>query len=1133
MNRPRTRLLAAFLIFVLCLGTAANVCAQSLISGDISGTVTDPSQAVIPNVTVTVKNVETGIIQTTTSNASGAFRVSLLKPGRYEVSITQPGFAPLTRTVAVAVGQTTTADLALKLAGESTSVEVSGAATLVNSENSNIATTFSQLEQRSLPSAGGDITNIAQTAPGVIMNTTQGYGNFTVNGLPATSNLFTVNGENNMDPYFNINNSGATNMTLGSNEVQEATVISNPYSGQYGQLSGAQVTLVTKYGSNAFHGNAQYWWNGRAMNANNWMNKQSGGSRPFSNANQWAAGLGGPVIKDKTFFYVNTEGLRFVLPNVVDVTMPTADFANAVLANVTALRPNEAGAYKTMLGLWAGAPGASRATPIDNSDACNALTLAGFNPATQKCAQKFQATPTAFGSEWILAFRVDHKIGENDNAFFRYKLDHGVQPTYLDPINNNFDALSNQPSWDAQFQETHIFGTKATNEFMATASHYVAQFAQNEAKAMGTFPYAVITSGVVEFTSFGAQYNYPQGRNITQYQFIDNFSLSHGNHNLKFGENFRRYDVSDHNFYFNSPGVYFGYTTNGLQNFADGIAYQYRKTYNLASNVPVALWGLGLYAMDEWQVRHNLKLTLALRAERNSNPVCQINCFANFVSGWSTLPSVAAGANSGTIPYINDIKFGQHSAFPDVDKVDISPRIGFNWSPLGNDKTVVSGGFGIFYDSPAAGLVDDLLANPPVAVSLRVRPAAGTPGFDTTATGPAAIWQASANAFDTGFKDGQTYTQIYNTLRTMGVPFAAPAFTAIVGTVHAPRWQEWNLQVQQQVNDKTVLTVNYVGNHGIHLPYTNQWANAYDPYYLYNVSGAPGAGLVPNSAPVKNYGQVNERLFGATSNYQGVTVSLKYQWSKLLSAALNYTWSHNLDDASNGGLFTYGDSTLTQLSPAGVRSNYGNSDYDIRHNVTGHYVFHPDLKFNKAGLNYLFGGWEWSGKLFFRTGLPFSVVDGNWAGAITNGGGGVILAQPLGPGAAGQMNCGRSAASSSGNGSPCLDAAAFVDSAANSFMGYSAFSTQQRNQYRGPHFFDMDMNLFKNFTIREKLTFGLGAQAFNVFNHPNFGFPDNSLGSSTFGQISSMTAMPTSPYGTFLGFDSSPRVVQLTAKITF
>ncbi len=221
----------------------------------------------------------------------------------------------------VQVGQTSKTDIDLTVAKGTETIEVSGTAPLINTEPSQ-NTAFTAEEVAQLPSAGGDITNIANTAPGAVVNGTGGYGNFTVNGLPATSNLFTVNGENDMDPYFNINNSGASNLTMGQNEIGEATVITNPYGGQYGQLAGAQVTYVTKSGTNTYHGNALYWWNGRLLNGNNWINKESqvvGGTpniAPFSNANQWATSFGGPIIKNKTFFFVDYEGLRFLLPNV-------------------------------------------------------------------------------------------------------------------------------------------------------------------------------------------------------------------------------------------------------------------------------------------------------------------------------------------------------------------------------------------------------------------------------------------------------------------------------------------------------------------------------------------------------------------------------------------------------------------------------------------------------------------------------------------------------------------------------------------------------------------------------------------------------------------------------------------------
>ncbi|MGA2577866.1 MAG: TonB-dependent receptor [Bryobacteraceae bacterium] len=1117
MNR---RWIFAFVSMVVFAGLCTPVFGQSLISGDISGVVTDPSGAVIPNVPVTLKGIDTGATQTTSTNQSGAYRFSLLKPGNYTVTASQTGFQKAERAIEVAVGQIVTADLQLQVGSNTQTIEVLAAAPLVSTESS-INTPFSTMEVAELPSAGGDITNIANTVPGVVVNNTNGTGNFTLNGLPGTSNLFTVNGENDMDPYFNINNSGATNLTLGQNEVQEATVIANPYSGQYGQLAGAQVSMVTKSGTNGFHGNLLYYWNGRDMNSNDWFNNFYGETRPFSNANQWAGSVGGPIRKDKTFFFFDTEGLRFVLPNVDSETIPTPAFATAVENNVAATQPNEAATYTKMMNLWLNAPGAANAVPLPVGQVadCQTLSLPGFNGATQPCAAKYEATPTALASEYIVAFRIDQKIGNNDNAYFRYKLDHGTQPTTLDAINSNFDAISNQPAYDAQFNETHLFGPNSTNQFMGTFSHYVAQFAQNHDLAVGTFPYEVVDSGDVPFSNFNLLGDFPQGRNITQYQFIDDFTLIRGKHSLKFGINFRRYDVSDHNFFFNSPAVYFGYNPSGMQNFADGIAYQYRENLNLASDVPVALWGTGIYAQDEWAVKSNLKLTLALRAEHNSNPVCQFNCFANFKSSFPTLASVTS-SDPGSVPYSSDISYGQHQAFQGTDAVNWSPRLGFAWSPGHDNKTVVNGGIGIFYDNPAAGLVDNLLSNPPVAVAIRVRPPSGILPFDPGPTGGAAVWAASANAFNVT----QSYNQISSELTSLGSLFEAPSVTALIGKIHSPQWQEWSLQVQRQLTNSTVLIVAYAGNHGIHIPYQSQWYNEYDAYGLY--TAVPG---IPQSPAVPNYGSVTQFQSGAVSNYNGMTVTFRKQFTQGFSAGANYTWSHNLDETSNGGVFAYsgaGESILGQINPTSLRAqNYGNSDYDIRDLFNAYWVYNPNFNVGSRVMKAVLNNWEFSGKWFWRTGLPFSVTDDNTALGNFSG---TILATPI-AGQVGQPGaCNESAAVT-----PCLNPNAFVNGAASTFTGYTALSSQNRNQYRGPHYFDIDMNLYRTFSFGEQRKLKIGLQAFNVFNHPNFGLPDFGMGDATFGQITNMAVSPTSPYGSFLGFDSSVRVVQLSGKFVF
>ncbi|MGO4885432.1 MAG: carboxypeptidase regulatory-like domain-containing protein [Bryobacteraceae bacterium] len=1113
-------------MFVGVLLTVATVPshAQSLTTGGVSGNITDATGAVLPNSTVTLTDLDKGSVQAVSSNAVGEFRFSLLKPGHYMVSATAPGFEKVERPVEVSVGNVVTANLVLQLGKAVTTVEVSTAAPLVTEDPSQI-TTFTQQQMELLPSGGGDLTNIAFTAPGALLNVAppgmSGYGNFTVNGLPGTSNLFTTNGENNMDPYFNINNSGASNLTLGSNEVQDVTITTNPYSGQYGQLSGAQVSYVTKSGTNQFHGNASYYWNGRLLNANDTFNNAQGAPTPFANANQWSDSIGGPIIKDKTFFFIDNEGLRFLLPNTDVLTVPGPQFASAVLANVTALEPNEAATYKKLFSLYGSVPGYSGASALPNTTACNSLTLSGFDPATQPCALQFRSNPSALATEWILAGRVDHRFSDNDQAYFRYKMDRGTQPSAIDPVSPNFDAISQQPSWDTQLDETHIFSPRATNSLMATLSYYRAQFTQDSSLDLSTFPYGILTSGTVPFTGFNGIYEFPQGRNITQYQFIDDFSYTFGSHNLKFGENFRRYDVSDHNFSFNGPGVYFGYVESGLQEFADGLAYQYRQSANQTNDVPIALWGLGMYAQDEWRVRPNFKLTMALRGEHNSNPVCQTDCFSEFKAPFASLASTVAG--NGNVPYSADIVSGLHAAYPGVDRIDWSPRLGFSYSPGNSGKTVISGGIGIFYDNVAAGLVDDLLSNAPSSVAIRVRPGGGVAPFDPA--GGAATFRASAQAFNLN----ESFNQISSTLQGLGSIFEAPSFSYFNGTLHSPVYQEWNLQIQRDLGGSYALILAYNGNHGIKIPYSNTWGNAYDPE-AYGLPGAlyPSVGAIAQGAPPNpSYGTVSEVQSGAVSNYNGATVTFRKRLSRGLAFDLNYTWSHNLDETSNGGIFPINTNTVigTQISPYGLRQgNYGNSDYDIRHSLTGDWVYTPKYHLGNHLVDSVFGSWQLSGKIFLRSGLPFTVTDNNWSGAITNTDA-PILAYPTG---AYQSNCGAAAVNT-----PCLNAGSFVQSASGAFTGYPGISPENRNQFRGPGYFDIDMQLYKTFKLTERVTFGLGAQAFNVLNHPNYAVPDSGFGDPTFGSVLQMAGTPTSPYGNFLGFDSAPRLLQVTGKVTF
>jgi len=444
------------LVLAIVSLVAMPVVGQSLLTGDIAGTVSDPSGAVVANATVTLTSLDRGEVQTTKTNASGYYRFALLKPGQFSVVVEQSGFKKIEQKTAVNVGQTASLNFSLVLGQAAETVEVSGAAAIVNTENPGVSTSFEQRLVRDTPNPGGDLTNIAQMSPGATMNTSGGYGNLTVNGLPATANLFTVNGENDMDPFFNINNSGATNLTLGVNEIQEATVITNPYSGQYGQQAGAQVTYVTKSGTNAFHGSVKYDWNGRVMNANDWFANNTDTPRPFANANQWGADFGGPIFKNKTFFYVDYEGLRYVLPTVQNTHMVTPFYAQQTLANILATQPDSYPLYKQLFDVWLAAPGAQNA--VASTGTCPTGEGLPFS-ADDACIQSFIATPNSHSNEWILAGRLDQNIGNNDRVFFRYRMDRGDQATYTDPINPNFNAFSKQPSYDGQLNWTRTLSS--------------------------------------------------------------------------------------------------------------------------------------------------------------------------------------------------------------------------------------------------------------------------------------------------------------------------------------------------------------------------------------------------------------------------------------------------------------------------------------------------------------------------------------------------------------------------------------------------------------------------------------------------------------------------------------------------
>ncbi len=1091
-------------VLVIALLIAPSLMAQSLVSGDLTGTVTDPSGAVVPNATVTLKNSATGASRTTTSTSSGAYRFSLLPPGNYTVTATAQGFSKAEQTTSINVGQATVANVKLAVGSSSQTVEVTSAAPLVQADNADLSTNFDQNLVANAPNGGNDLTYIAQTAPGINMNTGMGYGNFQTAGLPATSNVFTMNGENQMDPYLNLNNSGATNLMLGKNAVQEATVTTNAYGGQYGQQAGAQVSYVSKSGTNAYHGNANYWWTGSSVQANSYLAGMDSPvpPTPFTNNNQWAASIGGPIKKDKLFFFADWEGIRYIVPSTQTVTAPTQGFINSTLANIAATEPLSLPLYQKAFSLYQGAPGYASGTPNSNTLGCLAGTGSTFAGA---CTQSWTGSPSLPAKEWLLTGRVDYNMSDRDHLFWSVSFDHGTQATYADPINENFSAASYQPQYNGQGQWTHTFGSNATNQFVYAGSYYRAIFDQINSPA--TYPIGLIDSplGLTNLNPLITAF--PQGRNATQYQFVDDFSVTKGAHNLKFGGNFRRYDITD---YATSTGVYPTAVFLSYGSLYSGTADEFVQNFATQDREPVALWGLGVYAQDEWRISKSLKLTFGLRAEHDSNPVCQTDCAALLSGPFSTL------SNDPTTPYNQMIQAGNHQIFKSVDTLNWAPRFGFAWSPGGSDKTVIRGGIGLFYDAFPAFLGDAFIQNVPNYIGITqyggVISGANLPWADQYS--PASPWVIGANSASTirsGFANG---TATPASLTAAGL--SLPNFQSMPYNFHVPRYQEWSLQLEQQLDSKSSMTLAYIGNHGLNEPVVD-FPNA-----------AGGFAGLPATAPNGNFNGVSQVYSGAVSNDNQMTASYQRRLTYGFTIQASYSWAHAMDEISNGGVLGYSSTSAEwQLNPSNLRSNYGNADYDIRNSFNAQYVWNTPWKFSNKFANGAFGGWTLSQNFFARSGLPFTVFDSttgasnySYNGSIpTTGTGNPYL--PAGVVGQGQGSCNQYLQG-------CLNSAGFVSAGA-----LATFPNQPRNSYRGPGFFDTDLSINKNFKLTERFALGVGANFYNVLNHPNFAEPNEQYGSPQFGQILEQTAPPTGPFGSFFAGSPAGRIIQLQGKIVF
>ncbi|MGA2902217.1 MAG: carboxypeptidase regulatory-like domain-containing protein [Candidatus Korobacteraceae bacterium] len=1150
-------LLAAAAVLLL----PAELLAQGETTSAILGQVTDSTNAAIPGATVSIINRDTGLRRSARTDDAGRFNFPQLKPGTYTVRVEAQGFAPQQADNVISeLGKKQTVNLTLRVAQSKQTVEVSAEAPIINPSNPNTSTTLNASALENLPNPGGDLTYPLQFAPGALINTagngndfvgsSNGYGNVEFNGLPALSNGYIVDGLETNDPLTNLNSGLSTNLVLGLNSISEVTVNTLSYSVDQGRYGASQTNYITKSGTNQFHGNLYELWNGAALNAADYFtNATPGNHKPGSTVNHFGGSLGGPIIHNKLFFFFDSEWVRIALPIYTTVTVPTPAFQQYVLQQLPlggtdsvtgshyAPAPQEVPFYQKMFSLYgntSGTPLAVLGCPFNS----NGSPASGSPASGNGCANRRGVANSSDDHEQVQTARIDYNIGPNDTTWYRFQADTGLQAAYTDPINPLFNALSPQPLYSFAAGYTHVFSQNLVNYFNPAFSWYESLFGPSDFPAtLAAFP--IVLQGVganAPFTTIGGLDNtWLQGRRATRFFINDNLAWSHGAHELRFGTNTRIFRLNDFDF---GEGTVPTVTYTTLPQFIYGVASTASKTFPTSPNEPFNFLNLDFYAQDTWRVTQTLTWTFGLRDTYNSNPLNPHDQIAR-LDGW--FYSISHDVNQ---PLSDAIQTHLGNIFASTPLAILQPRTAIAWQFEPN--TVLRTGFGLFSDILPGSVADLVGVNPPYVQTFQggllgtVGGTAIAPGVPNSAV-DATI--AANQTFSAGFPQGELSCASPLANRAKCLP--PVAITAVPdGKLHAPYFMQWSLGIEHQFGNTGSVQAQYVGTRAVDQPYLTQ-VNGYQT--VCQGCFAP----FPYMQPIDpRFGAVTQLSTGANSNYNGLQLTAKKRLGHGLQGQVNYTWSHCLDEVSNGGFLQFSSAGILSPLPGELSRNYASCDYDVRHNLTGQYVYELPIKVTNHSLGYALNGWQVSGTVFWHSGLPFSVLSTPYS---ANGNGIVQGSGPeyasLVPGADPYCrNCNISGVTQPGT-IQWLNPNAFVsavDPATGACYGGNTpqncqFGNLGRNALRGPDFFWSDLYLTKWFPLGERVKLRFDAQFFNVFNHPNFALPSMVLAGipgkpstqTGFGALTYTTSPPTGLLGVGLGGDSSPRMIAFQARLEF
>jgi hypothetical protein len=726
-------------------------------------------------------------------------------------------------------------------------------------------------------------------------------------------------------------------------------------------------------------------------------------------------------------------------------------------------------------------------------------------------------------SEDLIVLKLDHMIDANDSVWYRFQQDTGLQAAYTDPINPIFNSYSPQPQRALVIGYTHLFTPNLVNQFNPGASWYSSLFLpSNYAQVLAAFP-IVLTGGSsnAPFSTIGGNdQTYTQGRKVTQWQINDNLIWTRGRHSFKFGENSRRLDVSDYDL---GEGVVPTAVYNDLAQFTYGAASTVIAAFPVTQKESIALGNLDLYAMDTYKLNQRWTFIAGLRATWNTDPVNQHGLFARPEGSFLDM------THDPTQPLSQAIETNVRNLFPATPLFSWQPRASAAYK-LSQTMALHAGG-GVFNDIIPAQIADLGATNPPYApvfvggINGQVGGVGIAPGVPNSAVDATA--QAN-HTFQTAFRANATS------------PLAVNLNTFPSGTLKTPYFLEWSLGVERELGERGSLRVDYVGTRAVQEPYQVQ-LNGYQ-----TVCSGCFAPFAYNQPLDRRFGSVNEFRTGAGSHYAGLQTSASKQIAGLTVHA-NYTLSHCIDEVSNGGLLPFSSLGILAPLPGSLRPEYGDCDYDVRHNLSAFGIYEIPFHSSHALLGRALGGWQLSDTVFLHSGLPFSVLSAPYT-ANNNGifqGSGPQFASRV-PGVPLYRKTPIPLVTETGR--QWLNPDAFqsvIDPRTGACYGGDSilncqFGNSGRNSVRGPHFTYSEFYVTKRVAIKERVTFRFDTQFFNIFNHPNFALPSNQAGDSGvpttqtgFGALTSTVSPPTGLLGVGLGGDSSPRMIAFQGRIEF